>query len=535
MSDQQQASVAFQNGGIQKPMFAPVSQNSKFGEDIDLSDIFSDYFNNMEDPLITSTSTNHSSISGEFKNQDKATIASEMNTVIGSSSIQQPGSSNSSNVTLPTGRGIKTPFHAGHSSNMFSQERKIYQASSQSQDLPPAKKQKHIVLSHQTQQQQQATQNLQEQMSQNQNSQLVSTPLTATETAATGSKTLSKVCHSDSEDQLANSRKDGAEIQENKISNASGGITLPVGVGIRLGSVVPPSTSNRNGITINHTNWGVNPSSASSPTGFASVAGQFGLMAGLGGDSTTRGPGGLSEPAIAERRQRNREHAKRSRVRKKFLLESLQHEVSELQKENERLRMFVQGKIPNHAREIMDTCCQKSPLFVDAVDSDAAKAAGVESNKVELVKSDFSLIESLTSGQQNFVLSDPRLPDNPLVYASEGFYQLTGYTREQVLGRNCRFLQGEGTDPKAVDVIRTAIANGTDATTCILNYKADGTPFWNQFFIAALRDSNNCIVNYVGIQCVVEADSGASALEDKVNSVLPLQHRDDQEIEYTDQ
>jgi len=159
--------------------------------------------------------------------------------------------------------------------------------------------------------------------------------------------------------------------------------------------------------------------------------------------------------------------------------------------------MFVQGKIPKHAREIMDTCCQKSPLFVDAVDSDAAKAAGVESNKVELVKSDFSLIESLTSGQQNFVLSDPRLPDNPLVYASEGFYQLTGYTREQVLGRNCRFLQGEGTDPKAVDVIRTAIANGTDATTCILNYKADGTPFWNQFFIAALRDSNNCIVNYV--------------------------------------
>ena len=71
------------------------------------------------------------------------------------------------------------------------------------------------------------------------------------------------------------------------------------------------------------------------------------------------------------------------------------------------------------------------------------------------------------------------------------------YSREQVLGRNCRFLQGPGTDPRAVDVIRTAVANGTDATACILNYKADGTPFWNQFFVAALRDSDNCIVNYV--------------------------------------
>ena len=106
-------------------------------------------------------------------------------------------------------------------------------------------------------------------------------------------------------------------------------------------------------------------------------------------------------------------------------------------------------------------------------------------------------MESLTSGQQNFVLSDPRLPDNPIVYASPGFYQLTGYTPDQVLGRNCRFLQGPATDPRAVDIIRKAIANGSDATTCLLNYKADGTPFWNQFFIAALRDSDNCIVNYV--------------------------------------
>ena len=138
----------------------------------------------------------------------------------------------------------------------------------------------------------------------------------------------------------------------------------------------------------------------------------------------------------------------------------------------------------------------------DEADQNGTKKDGGEAKETPLLRSDFSLIESLTSGQQNFVLSDPRLPDNPIVFASPGFYELTGYTREQVLGRNCRFLQGAGTDRKGVDVIRTAVANGTDATVCLLNYKADGTPFWNQLFVAALRDADNCIVNYVSLVCV---------------------------------
>lgn len=325
------------------------------------------------------------------------------------------------------------------------------------------------------------------------------------------------------------------------VASGQGGIQLPVGVGIRLGGRIAPAAVNTGGAAaMNHSQH----SGVSSATGYAGNTDQLPLWAG-------HGTGGLSDHAVAERRQRNREHAKRSRVRKKFLLESLQADVRELQVENEGLRMVVQSKIPQHAQQIISECCAKNPLFDDNGDKTGAKG-------VELANSDFSLIQSLTSGQQNFVLSDPRLPDNPIVYASDGFYQLTGYTREQVLGRNCRFLQGPGTDPKAVDVIRTAVANGTDATTCLLNYKADGTPFWNQFFVAALRDSDNCIVNYVsvsvpiclclyvdqlicfsrstlimflkskqvGVQCAVDPEAGASALEDKVNSVLPLLNKD---------
>jgi PAS domain S-box-containing protein len=244
------------------------------------------------------------------------------------------------------------------------------------------------------------------------------------------------------------------------------GISLPVGVGIKLGGAggVAPATAQ-------------NASRIGGP-GLAMWAGQQGA--------------GMSDHAVAERRQRNREHAKRSRVRKKFVLESMQEQVHQLQLENQRLRTLVQDNIPEHAQKIISECCQSSSLFADSREDE-------ESKPQALVRSDFQLMASLSSGQQNFVLSDPRLPDNPIVFATPGFYKLTGYTQEQVLGRNCRFLQGPGTSPKTVDIIRKAIATGADCTVCILNYKADGTPFWNQFFVAALRDSDNCIVNYVSL------------------------------------
>jgi len=230
----------------------------------------------------------------------------------------------------------------------------------------------------------------------------------------------------------------------------------------------------------------------------------------------------LEKQMTAERKLRNREHAKRSRVRKKFMIESLQEQVRKLQVENSDLRLLVQKHIPDNALKIIDMCCSSSPLFGLPEREDGDERSGKGNDKTALIQTDFSLIQSLTSGQQNFVLSDPRLPDNPIVFATPGFYELTGYTRDQVLGRNCRFLQGPGTDPAAVDVIRSAIAKGNDATVCILNYKADGTPFWNQFFVAALRDSDNCIVNYVGVQTLVEPNAGASALEEKVNAIHPI-------------
>ena len=79
----------------------------------------------------------------------------------------------------------------------------------------------------------------------------------------------------------------------------------------------------------------------------------------------------------------------------------------------------------------------------------------------------------------------------------------------------CLSLIQPGTDQSAVQVIRQGIAEGVDTSVCLLNYKADGTPFWNQFFVAALRDAENNVVNYVGVQCEVSKAVVEKQMQDK--------------------
>ncbi|GMH72875.1 hypothetical protein TrLO_g7031 [Triparma laevis f. longispina] len=223
----------------------------------------------------------------------------------------------------------------------------------------------------------------------------------------------------------------------------------------------------------------------------------------------------MSEQQKVERRERNREHAKRSRIRKKFLLESLQQSVALLKEENEKLR----GAIKSHLGEEVGGGGggRGGNGDVSLIANDPAVADKV------LDDPDFSFIKALQTAQQNFVVTDPSLPDNPIVYATQGFLSLTGYTLPQVLGRNCRFLQGPDTDPKAVEKIRLSIEQGNDMSVCLLNYRVDGSTFWNQFFIAALRDANGDVTNYVGVQCKVS--------EAYARSVCKKQMEEDEEEE----
>ena len=102
--------------------------------------------------------------------------------------------------------------------------------------------------------------------------------------------------------------------------------------------------------------------------------------------------------------------------------------------------------------------------------------------------------------EKSVVVTDPNLPDNPMVYVSEEFERHTGYASAEALGRNCRFLQGRGSDPDAVRAIRYALLAETTFMIDILNYKKDGTPFLNRLRLRPLFDEQGALRYFVGVQ-----------------------------------
>ena len=109
------------------------------------------------------------------------------------------------------------------------------------------------------------------------------------------------------------------------------------------------------------------------------------------------------------------------------------------------------------------------------------------------------------------VVADATREGCPLTYVSPGFEQLTGYDAADMLGRKCSILQGPETDPRAVEVLRHAVASGTEAYVTILNYRADGTPFWNEVALAPQRDADGRVVQFLGVQKDVTARRLAEA------------------------
>lgn len=106
-------------------------------------------------------------------------------------------------------------------------------------------------------------------------------------------------------------------------------------------------------------------------------------------------------------------------------------------------------------------------------------------------------IQALTLG---IVVTDPGRHDNPITYASQGFERLTGYSQKEVIGRNCRFLQGPGTDPEQVAKLRDAIAAARPVEVEFLNYRKDGTSFWNSLSLSPVVDEDGARPYFVGIQ-----------------------------------
>lgn len=113
--------------------------------------------------------------------------------------------------------------------------------------------------------------------------------------------------------------------------------------------------------------------------------------------------------------------------------------------------------------------------------------------------------QAVHAAQLPVILADARAPHDPIVYANPAFLALTGYRSEEVVGRNCRFLQGPETDPAAIDQIREALRAGRPATVEILNYRKDGARFWNALHVSPVRNGAGQVTHFLGSQRDVTA------------------------------
>ena len=111
------------------------------------------------------------------------------------------------------------------------------------------------------------------------------------------------------------------------------------------------------------------------------------------------------------------------------------------------------------------------------------------------------LYRAIAASSNGITISDPNQPDNPLTYVNRSFELVTGYSAEEVLGRNCRFLQGPEGDQPTLGELRAALREEEDCRVLLRNYRKDGTPFWNELSVSPVRDEGGRLRNYEGGGC----------------------------------
>ncbi|MDM9385780.1 EAL domain-containing protein [Chlorogloeopsis sp. ULAP01] len=117
------------------------------------------------------------------------------------------------------------------------------------------------------------------------------------------------------------------------------------------------------------------------------------------------------------------------------------------------------------------------------------------------LKARLHLMERALSASSNgIILTDANQPDNPVIYVNPAFEKMTGYCACEVIGRNCRFLQGNERDQAAVEELRTAIQEQRECHVILRNYRKDGTPFWNELYLAPVFDTSGCLTHFIGVQ-----------------------------------
>lgn len=145
----------------------------------------------------------------------------------------------------------------------------------------------------------------------------------------------------------------------------------------------------------------------------------------------------------------------------------------------------------------------KTRIAPVVIDGEVEFIAGSTTNITETRKRQEELRilqQAIDNTEVPITLADPSQEDNPLVYVNAAYEQLTGYSEKEALGRNCRYLQGEDTNPEAVTTLRTAIDAEEPTTVELRNYRKDGTEFWNRVTVTPIYDDDGTLLRYIGTQ-----------------------------------
>ncbi len=149
-------------------------------------------------------------------------------------------------------------------------------------------------------------------------------------------------------------------------------------------------------------------------------------------------------------------------------------------------------------------------------------------------------VAAVRATRMPMIITNPRLPDNPVVFANDAFCRLSGYPRSEILGRNCRFLQGPETDPEAIRKIRAAVAEMLSLEIDIRNHRKGGEPFWNRLLMAPVFDDEGVLSYFFASQVDVTLErerlegleSSNAALMAEITNRLRQQQEQERELDF---
>ncbi|MEQ9353735.1 PAS domain S-box protein [Coleofasciculus chthonoplastes] len=126
------------------------------------------------------------------------------------------------------------------------------------------------------------------------------------------------------------------------------------------------------------------------------------------------------------------------------------------------------------------------------------------------------LERAIAASSNGILITDPNVPDHPIIFVNPGFERITGYSASEVLGKNCRFLQGDNHQQPGLDKLKAALQNEQDCHVILQNTRKDGTRFWNEVSVSPIRDRNGKLTHYIGIQTDISERRQAEQERDRI-------------------